>query len=121
MTKNVLRFMARVRCMDQKQHFKCSTRDLCIPPALVENGWCDCGYNEYGFCDDENLNVNYFKTHISFPTICDGFTELMPVTIDGRNETDETESEYWQCNNTYTRCDGFWNCCNGADEVDCDR
>ncbi|CAF1281628.1 unnamed protein product [Rotaria sordida] len=45
--------------------------------------------------------------------------KLISVTINGRNETDETEYEYWQCNITYTRCDGFWNCFNGADEVDC--
>jgi hypothetical protein len=25
----------------------------------------------------------------------------------------------WQCNNQYTRCDGIWNCRNGADESEC--
>ncbi|CAF0995427.1 unnamed protein product [Rotaria sp. Silwood1] len=104
-----------------KNLFKCTTRDLCIHWTSIENGWCDCGYNEYGFCEDEELNIHYIKKHISFPIICDGFTELIPVIIDGRNETDETECEYWQCNNTYTRCNGFWNCLNGADEVDCDQ
>ncbi|CAF4637042.1 unnamed protein product [Rotaria sp. Silwood1] len=103
-------------CLDRSDE-----RDLCIHWTSIENGWCDCGYNEYGFCEDEELNIHYIKKHISFPIICDGFTELIPVIIDGRNETDETECEYWQCNNTYTRCNGFWNCLNGADEVDCDQ
>ncbi|CAF4552475.1 unnamed protein product, partial [Rotaria sp. Silwood2] len=98
---------------------KCTTSDICISPSLIDDGRCDCEYDQYNFCDDENLDVNYIRKHISFTTICDGFIELLPVKIDGRYETDETECEYWICNNIYTRCDGFWNCFNGADEVGC--
>ncbi|CAF2836494.1 unnamed protein product [Rotaria sp. Silwood2] len=87
---------------------------------FVENCECQCGTNEYDLCDDEDMNLHYTRYHISFPTICDGFTELIPINIDGKNETDETECEYWQCNNIYTRCDGFWNCFDGADEVGCE-
>src|ERR1700734_4168258 len=57
---------------------------------------------------------------ILFPTICDGFQELLPIFIKNRYETDETECEQWECDNTYTHCDGVWNCPNGADEIDCD-
>ena len=75
---------------------------------------------EKSFCHDTSLDIGYIQNHISFTTICDGFTELVPIIIDGRSETDETGCEYWQCNNTYTRCDGLWNCLDGADEVACD-
>ncbi|CAF4126864.1 unnamed protein product, partial [Adineta steineri] len=102
-------------------HFKqCTTQSIVIHATSVDDGICNCGLNEYGVCDDKEFYDNYIKTNILFPTICDGFTELIPVEIGERYETDETECDYWICNNSYTRCDGFWNCLNGADEVDCD-
>ena len=70
-------------------------------------------------CDDEFFDDHYSRKVVSFPTICDGFNELIPVLIDGRNETDETECEQWPCDNPYTRCNSHWNCYNGADEIDC--
>ena len=98
---------------------KCTTTDLRIYIITVKNNQCYCRYNDY-FDYDYQERKDYTTKYISFPTICDGFIELMPVMIEGRNETDETECENWQCNNTYTRCDAFWNCLNGADEVNCD-
>ncbi|UJR34763.1 hypothetical protein I4U23_027541 [Adineta vaga] len=99
--------------------FKCTIANICISQYLVGNRLCNCPMDQYNLCDDESPDKHYIRKHIYFPTICDGFTELIPVLIDGRNETDKTECEYWQCNNTYTRCDGIWNCFNGADEIDC--
>ena len=109
-------------CLEQGStaFFNCTTTGKCINRKKVENTRCDCGRNAYGLCDDEDEFMRRVRTHISFPLVCDGFTELLPVTIDGKNETDETECELCYCNSTYTRCDGFWNCLNGADEVDCD-
>ena len=98
----------------------CTRRNISFPLVFLNDGICTCGFDEYNLCDDEVTESRYIRKHISFPTICDGFTELIPVLIDGRKETYETDCESWQCNNTYTRCDGFWNCFNGADEVDCD-
>ncbi|CAF3945990.1 unnamed protein product [Rotaria sordida] len=34
-------------------------------------------------------------------------------------ETDETNCEWWPCNNPYTRCDEIWHCLNGVDELNC--
>ncbi|CAF1090135.1 unnamed protein product [Adineta steineri] len=72
------------------------------------------------YADELNLQIRDPTIHISFQTICDGFLELSPIPINGQNETDETECEYWPCNNIYTNCDGLWNCPNGADETGCD-
>ncbi|CAF4581754.1 unnamed protein product, partial [Rotaria sp. Silwood2] len=99
--------------------FKCTKTNNFISYKLVEDGECNCSPNDDGFCEDEYPYIYYAQKHISFQTICDGFTELLPINIDGQNHTDETECEQWFCNNTYTHCDGIWNCLNGADEINC--
>ncbi|CAF4136103.1 unnamed protein product [Rotaria sp. Silwood2] len=103
-----------------KNHFKCEITNTYIDQSLVQDGYCDCSFEDEDWCEDEDLNMYYIRNNISFPTICDGFIELTPITIDGKNETDETECEQWSCNNIYTRCDGLWNCLRGEDEIGCD-
>ena len=53
-----------------------------------------------------------------FPTLCDSYVEYTDTT-NGQIETDEINCEEWLCDNQYTRCDGIWNCLNGADEIHC--
>ena len=103
-------------------YFNCTTTNQCIPRRFMGDGHCHCQvYDLYEnkLCDDEYPDVHYIRKMISFTTICDGFTELYATTIDGEMHTDETECDQWQCDNTYTHCDGYWNCLNGADEVGC--
>ncbi|CAF1485362.1 unnamed protein product [Adineta steineri] len=100
-------------------HIYCTVNKIFISRKLMVDYMCNCGYDIYDLCEDLPSNLNYITEHISFPTICDGSTQLKPILINGQNLTDETECELWLCNNTYTRCNGIWNCLNGADEVDC--
>ncbi|CAF0722408.1 unnamed protein product [Adineta steineri] len=107
--------------IDQSMMFyKCETTNKCIHRNRIENGYCDCQLDEYGICDDENIELNKMKRKIRFSTICNNFVDLLPVIINGQHHTDETDCQFWPCNNTYTRCDGIWNCLNGADETDCE-
>ncbi|UJR34572.1 hypothetical protein I4U23_027348, partial [Adineta vaga] len=100
-------------------HIKCTQSNTFISRKLVNDRIHDCKSDIYGIYDDEYSTLNYIREHLSFPTICDGIVDLKLILIDGNNHTDETECEQWSCNNTYTYCNGIWNCLNGADEVDC--
>ncbi|CAF1112112.1 unnamed protein product [Adineta steineri] len=116
--------------------YQCSNSLKCISIHRRMNGINDCPNS-----DDENItsinhtisideikypeeashiNLQNFREHILFQTICDRATELLPILTNGRNETDETECEHWFCNNIYTRCNGVWNCFNGVNEINCD-
>ncbi|CAF4140934.1 unnamed protein product, partial [Adineta steineri] len=102
-------------------HFICPNTNKCISRKLIRDSKCDCGYldAQHFLCPDENIEMKSIRELISFPTICNGFNDLNPILIDGQNYTDETECNQWVCNNAYTRCNGYWDCYDGADEVDC--
>ncbi|CAF1198896.1 unnamed protein product [Adineta steineri] len=102
------------------KYYKCHVTNKYISQMALFNNDCDCEYDDYGFCEDLDKYGNFTRRTISFQTICDGFQELYPITIDGKNETDETECEQWECDNIYTHCDKIWNCLDGKDEINCD-
>ncbi|CAF1539313.1 unnamed protein product [Adineta ricciae] len=101
--------------LDDRYRFKCQDEERCVTTSLVRDRTPNCNHGN----DEYDPFIQSVEKHILFQTICDGIQELTPIEIDGRNETDETECEEWPCNNTNTRCDGFWTCADGADEVNC--
>ncbi|CAF1454137.1 unnamed protein product [Rotaria sp. Silwood1] len=88
-----------------------------IHQSLVRNGVCQCELEDQHWCEDEDFHIHYVRKNISFQTICDEFTEPIPITIEGQNET---ECEQWSCNNIYINCDSVWNCPHDEDDVGCD-
>jgi hypothetical protein len=120
--------------------YRCNNSNKCISIHRRNNQVVDCpqGDDEYSTEIDEipleipkigfsNYWIEYYKRmsrymriNISFQTICNGYTEMFPVIVNGKNETDETDCEAWECNNIYTRCNDQWNCPNGEDELNCD-
>jgi hypothetical protein len=98
--------------------FKCDLdkNTKCLARFLVQDGQPDC----LDKSDEPRSLKASLETTILFQLTCDGYTDLHPIMIDGRNETDETECSHFSCNNIYTRCDGLWHCPDGADEVNCE-
>ena len=99
--------------------FRCPTSKKLFSRQIVNDGKCDCGYDEYDQCEDEKTTHYESLSYPRFPFICNGLNDLASILIDGKMQNDETECENWPCHNYYTRCNGFWNCLNGEDELNC--
>ncbi|CAF1538846.1 unnamed protein product [Adineta ricciae] len=95
--------------------FKCSGENLCLSKLTIQNGISECLSGE----DEVNEIERYLQYHITIQHICDGIQHLIPIEINGRNETDETECDLWKCDNSYTHCNSVWNCPKGEDELGC--
>ena len=101
--------------LTDKYRFKCHSEERCFVSAMVGDQTDDCVDKS----DEMNSPLQTSHTKYSFQTFCDGFVDFTTLITHGSGESDETNCEYWPCSNTYTRCDGFWNCPNGIDELNC--
>ena len=95
-----------ISCLfNDKYRIQCPDEDLCLSSL---NSREDC----------PNFEGRYSEK-IPFQSICDGIEEYSFEDLDGYRYTDESECDHWPCENLYSRCDGFWQCCNGEDEENC--
>ncbi|CAF1562058.1 unnamed protein product, partial [Adineta steineri] len=91
--------------LNQTLRFQCPNEKQCHSPLISPN-----------ICS-RSIEISYEK--ILFYQLCDRIADLPLMLINGQNHSDETDCEDWQCNNIYTRCDGFRNCLDGEDEKHC--
>ncbi|UJR12210.1 hypothetical protein I4U23_016387 [Adineta vaga] len=95
--------------------FKCSGENVCLSMLTIQNGISECLNGE----DEMSEFERHLQNYITIQHTSDGIQHLLPIKINGRNETDETECGMWKCNNSYTHCNSVWNCPKGEDEVEC--
>ncbi|CAF4563729.1 unnamed protein product, partial [Rotaria sp. Silwood2] len=96
--------------LNVSNRFNCTSDPTkCLLPVAIGNGQIDCPQGE----DEKNENIYGILHQISFSSICDGIPHV------NGNETDETNCEWWPCDNAYSHCNGIWNCLKGIDELNC--
>ncbi|CAF1448019.1 unnamed protein product [Adineta ricciae] len=103
----------------QHEQFVCPMHNKHLMIREYTDGFPHCGIARFVHVEDEPDVMGHDKHLLSFQTLCDGYTEIYRSLDTGRNITDETGCEYWECNNYYTACDEVWNCPDGADETNC--
>ena len=99
--------------LGDKYRWKCSSDGRCLAPTLENDLWSGC--DDYSGEGSEDRSQH--KRRISFQTLCNRFIDINPMMIDGREQSDETNCEHWDCDNAYTHNDSIWNCPNGQDEL----
>ena len=94
--------------LNDSQRFPCPLEKRCLSPIGIGLNPPNCKGNE-----DKKIKINASS---AFPRLCNMFNDA--VIAEG-NDTDETNCDWWPCSNPYTRCDTFYHCANGIDELNC--
>jgi hypothetical protein len=103
--------------LNDSNRFICeSDPTKCLSPVAIGNGFRDCPSGE----DEVFAYTNNLMKLIPFPVLCDNDYNYNMFSLIEK-ETDESNCEWWPCNNPYTYCDEIWNCANGADELNCPK
>ena len=92
--------------LNDKHRFRCTSENKYILSILVQDDIKHCRGGEDELEPHENT--------LYYLNLCNEYTHMAPVFVDGQNETDESNCDEWPCDNPYTRCDGMWTCPNGA-------
>ena len=102
--------------LNDSRRFVCSSDStLCLQPVAIGDGTGNCPSDE----DELNIYTQDLMKIIPFSVLCDrqqNYNLIWPIDA---SETDETDCQWWPCNNPYTRCDRIWHCSNGLDELNC--
>ena len=102
-------------------HYRCRYSGKYIPLIWTDNDICDCVTSQYSVCDDEWIHILVVMESTKFISICDGRRDFLSISADERNETDETNCQYWPCVTYFTQCNGKKNCIDGRDEESCEQ
>ena len=101
--------------LNDSNRFICpSDTNKCLLPVAIGNGIPQCPLEE----DQLFVYTRDLAKLIPFSVLCDIGEHYHMQSITA-TETDETNCQWWPCNNPYTRCDDIWHCPNGADELNC--
>jgi hypothetical protein len=89
-----------------------SDPNKCLSSVAVGNGLFDCPQGE----DEVYVYTRDVVQLMPFSVLCGDEPDL-PLLFG--SEIGETNCEWWPCNNPYSQCDGYLDCSNGADELNC--